>query len=133
MFIYDPEKYGSLEPLWPHALVSRGLAAVAALMVLVGLAFFWPELLMPSDRPPSENLSGLPTVLPWYLWPVAGLSKIFPAGITLVLILAGGAALVLLPFWDRAQRDYFWERYVYSRLVLSWWLLTLLLAIWGLL
>ena len=76
MFIYDPENYGSLEPLWPHALVSRGLAAVAALMVLVGLAFFWPELLMPSDRPPSENLGSLPTVLPWYLWPLGWSLKI---------------------------------------------------------
>ncbi len=133
MYTYDPEKHGRLEPLWPNALVSRGLAAVAALILMVGLAFFWPELLMPSDRPPAEDLSGLPTVLPWYLWPVAGLSKIFPAGLALAIMLAGGAALLLLPLWDKAQRDYFWERYVYSRLVLAWLMLTLFLGFWGLL
>jgi quinol-cytochrome oxidoreductase complex cytochrome b subunit len=133
MYTYDPQKHGILEPLWPNALVSRGLAAVAALMVLAGLAFFWPELLMPSDRPPAENMGGLPMILPWYLWPVAGLNKIFPPGLALALVLAGGLALLFLPFWDKAPKDYFWGRYVYSRLVLCWLLFTFFLAFWGLL
>lgn len=133
MYTYDPEKHGGLEPLWPNALVSRGLAVVAALIIWVALAFFWPELLMPSDRPHAENLSGHPMVLPWYLWPVAGLNRLVPPGITLALILLAGAALLLLPFWDKAPKDYFWDRYVYSRLVLGWLLLILFLAFWGLL
>lgn len=133
MYTYDPEKHGSLEPLWPNALVSRGLAAVAALMVLVALAFFWPELLMPSDRPHAGSLSGPAMVLPWYLWPVAGLNRLVHPGIALAMVLAGALAFLFLPFWDKAPKDYFWGRYVYSRLVLGWLLLTLFLAFWGLL
>lgn len=132
MYSYDPEEHGPLEPLFPNALASRGLAVVAALILWVGLAFFWPELLMPSDRPPSDEASGLTTVLPWYLWPALGLGRLLSSGIVLALILAAGVAVLLLPFWDKAERDYFWDRYVYSRLVLGWFVLTLFLGLWGL-
>jgi quinol-cytochrome oxidoreductase complex cytochrome b subunit len=132
MYSYDPEEYSALEPLFPNALVTRGLAAVAALILWVGLAFFWPELLMPSNRPSGGGEAGLTTVLPWYLWPAVGLCRLFSSGIALVLLLAAGAALLLLPFWDKAGRDYFWDRYVYSRLVLGWFTLTLFLGFWGL-
>ncbi len=133
MHNYDPKEYGPLEPLWPHALVSRGLAAVAALVVLVGLTFFWPELLMPSDRPPLSGAPDLTSILPWYFWPAAGLGRMLSAGLALAVTLAGGAALLLLPFWDKAEPDYFWDRYVYARLVLTWLLLTIFFGVWGIL
>jgi quinol-cytochrome oxidoreductase complex cytochrome b subunit len=132
MFNYDPDEYGPLEPLWPHALVSRALAAVAALILWVALAFFWPELLMPSDLPATGDASTLTSILPWYFWPAAGLGHLLNAGLGMAVIMAGGLAMLLLPFWDKAERDYFWDRYVYSRLVLGWLMLTLFMGIWGL-
>ncbi len=131
MYLYDPEEYGELEPLWPHALVSRGLVAVAALMLWVGLAFFWPELFMPPDRPPGAAAAQPQAALPWYLWPLQGLGRLLPGGVALVLALAAGAAFLLLPWLDRGLRAYFWERYLYSRLVLAGLVLVAFLSFWG--
>jgi quinol-cytochrome oxidoreductase complex cytochrome b subunit len=132
MFInYDPEEYSPLEPLWPHALVSRGVAAVAALILLAALTFFWPEFLMPSARPSAGGAPSITAVLPWYFWPAAGLSRLLSAGFALVITLAGGAVFIMLPFWDKAERGYFWDRYVYSRLVLAWLILTIFFGVWG--
>lgn len=133
MYTYDPEEHGPLEPLLPDAMVSRSLAAVAALILWVALAFFWPELLMPSGRAPSGEGAGLTSVLPWYFWPAVGLCRLLSSGIAMILLLAAGVAVLLLPFWDQAERDYFWDRYVYSRLVLGWLALTMFLVVWGLL
>ncbi|KMY67310.1 hypothetical protein AAU61_10675 [Desulfocarbo indianensis] len=132
MHIYDPQEHNRLEPLWPHALVSRALSGVAALIVLVGLAFFGPELFMPLDRPPHEPLLASSYYPPWYLWPAAGLARLFPAGLAIALVAVFGAGLLTLPFWDKGERAYFWGRYVYSRLVLACLLVTAFLAFWRL-
>lgn len=88
---YDPKRYGKLEPYWPQGFVSRVLAGLAVVLVLLGIAFFWPEV------------SPLDSGLPWYLQAARGLGRLAGSG-ALPLLLLAGVLLAGLAFWERWRR-----------------------------
>ncbi len=88
---YDPRRHGKLEPWWPQGFVSRTLAGVGALVLLLLAAFFWPEV------------SPLASGLPWYLRVARGLEGAAGSATALVLLLlfAFLAGLALPGRWRR--------------------------------
>ncbi len=88
---YDGERYGKLEPWWPQAFVSRTLAGVGALVLLLLAAFFWPEV------------SPLASGLPWYLRVARGAERVAGSA-TAPLSLLALALVAGLAFLDRLGR-----------------------------
>ncbi len=130
---YDRERYGELEPKWPHHWARRLMAACGVLLVLVALATLWPGRFMPVLEPANPMAGPAASPLPWYLAPVELALRWLPAPWAMGGLALALAALCLLPFWERSPRRVLWARPVFSKLLVvlaACYLLTLLWWLW---
>jgi quinol-cytochrome oxidoreductase complex cytochrome b subunit len=116
---YDPEKYGPLEPYYPHGLTSRIIAALGLAMLLAAAAFLLPDLLprAPELSPPLWPLAGA--------WRLAGCWFAPPAGLLAI-------ALFMLPYLDSSPRKPLASRPWALALVVTALAAFFLLGLWGL-
>lgn len=122
---YPPEE---LEPFFPNEFL-RHLLVIFILIIVEFLGIvFLPET---AQDKVSEQGPYNPKPL-WFLLPIYGLFRLIPSKtICFILLGCGAAALLSLPFWDRARERRLWKKRGLFEVVIVCIIISLFLGIFG--
>ena len=125
---YPPEE---LEPFFPNEFL-RHLLVICLLIIVEFLGIvFLPETAQ--DRVNQQSTAGGYDPRPlWFLLPIYGLFRLIPSKTVCFIILGcGAAALLSLPFWDRAKERRLWKKRGIFEVVIVCLIIFIILGIIG--
>ncbi len=122
---YPPE---ALEPFFPNEFLRHVLVTLFLVIIVFLGVVFLPETTQ--DRV-DDGGTYEPKPL-WFLLPIHGLFELIPSNtLCFTLLGIGAAALISLPFWDRAKERRLWRKQGLFGAVIAWVIIFVILGVLG--